>query len=146
MRPQRLLIGLLLAACPSTPRNWVRAVLETEYAGRLEYLVVVDAEDAAIQGRPLGDKPARLREEIPGPRVAYGPGRLEAVKIRRAHPASDSIQFRITPGDREGDRSIQERAEVVSCGSPRRSSMARSDCVASKRCLEVAIHTSSRSA
>ena len=80
---------------------------------RLKRLIVVDPEYTGGQGRALGNESSGLRWKVSCARVPECPVGLETVKIRGAHPAGYAIQLRVVPSDRECDRGIQERAEVV---------------------------------
>src|SRR5471030_2841890 len=89
-------------------------VLVEEDTGRLECLVVVNPEHAAVQRSPLSDEAAIFREEVPGACMAEGPIGLEAAQVGGTDASCNSIEFRFVPGNGKGEGGVQQSAEVVS--------------------------------
>src|SRR6185369_15237322 len=61
----------------------------------------------------LLDQAAVFGKEIAGAGVAEGPIGLESAQVGGADPAGDAVQFRLVPGNREGDGGVQQGAEIV---------------------------------
>ena len=87
--------------------------LVTQGHGRLEHLVVIDAEHTRGERRALWNQPARFRREVSRPRVTERPVGLEAVQIDRAHPSRHPVQLGVVPRDGERERGVQQRTEIV---------------------------------
>src|SRR5262249_51126389 len=78
----------------------------------LESLVVINAEDSF---RQIGveEESAALRREVARPRVPGGEEGREPFVIRQVDAHRYAVNLRQIPRDREGDRRVQNHAEVV---------------------------------
>ena len=82
--------------------------------GGLKRLIVIDAEDAAVERRALRNQTALLRgrnsARVCGRRSSR-PGSRESTSVLTR--PGDAVELRIVPGDGERDGGVQQRAEVV---------------------------------